>query len=53
MTDPVRCQICHKPVMLETARTDEHGNAVHEECYVRAVETRKVSDDSSDSGAVA
>jgi len=28
------CSICKKPVALETANTDEDGNAVHEQCYV-------------------
>jgi hypothetical protein len=27
------CAICHRPVRLETAKTDDDGNAVHEECY--------------------
>ena len=29
------CTICNKPVSLESARTDEDGQCVHEECYVR------------------
>jgi hypothetical protein len=28
------CSICNKPVDLETAKTDENGKTVHEECYV-------------------
>jgi hypothetical protein len=28
------CSICNKPVSLETSRADEHGNAVHEGCYL-------------------
>jgi len=27
------CSLCNEPVELETAKTDENGNAVHEECY--------------------
>jgi hypothetical protein len=27
------CWICGKLVELETCKTDEHGNAVHERCY--------------------
>lgn len=27
------CWICGKRVDLETCKTDEYGNAVHEECY--------------------
>jgi len=30
----VLCRICGKPVPLETAKTDEWGKAVHEDCYV-------------------
>jgi len=29
------CCICSSPLPLETGHTDEHGRAVHEECYVR------------------
>jgi hypothetical protein len=28
------CPICSEHVELESANTDEKGNAVHEECYV-------------------
>lgn len=28
------CFICEKPVALETAKTDECGRAIHENCYV-------------------
>lgn len=28
------CSICYEPVKLETTKTDEHGKAIHEECYV-------------------
>ena len=31
------CQICKKPVILETARINEHGKAVHEDCYLNAL----------------
>src|ERR1700730_11770831 len=27
------CRICNDPVLLETSKTDEYGQAVHEECY--------------------
>jgi hypothetical protein len=39
MTDPAApaelpvCSLCLKPVALETAKTDEDGQAVHEDCY--------------------
>jgi hypothetical protein len=28
------CRICNDPVLLEASKTDEYGQAVHEECYV-------------------
>ena len=30
----LQCRICHKPVRVENAKTDDYGEAVHEECYV-------------------
>jgi len=35
------CSICKETVNLEESKTDEHGNAVHENCYVWTVELRK------------
>jgi hypothetical protein len=32
---PDRCPICHEPVEIAKAKTNEDGQAVHEECYVR------------------
>lgn len=29
------CPVCNERVELETSKTDEHGQAIHEECYVR------------------
>lgn len=31
---PPTCPICNEPVELETSKTDEHGRAIHEECYL-------------------
>lgn len=28
------CSVCYKPVKLELSKTDEDGQAVHEECYL-------------------
>jgi hypothetical protein len=28
------CSLCKLPVLLETSKTDEKGQPVHEECYV-------------------
>jgi len=33
----VICHLCRKPVELVQARVDEQGQAVHQECYVRAL----------------
>ena len=30
-----RCAICQEPVRLETAKTDEDGKPVHEDCYLQ------------------
>jgi len=30
-----RCAICQQPVRLETAKTDEIGQPVHEDCYLQ------------------
>jgi hypothetical protein len=32
------CRICHEPVSLKSDTvTDENGNAVHEDCYVKEI----------------
>ena len=36
------CPVCHAPVALEVAKTDENGRAIHEECYVLDTLTRRV-----------
>jgi hypothetical protein len=38
---PPKCSICNEPVELETAKTDQDGKAVHEECYVSRIMRRK------------
>jgi len=38
-----RCRICDKPIKLETAKIDEEGKAVHEECYVRKLRLQEAS----------
>jgi hypothetical protein len=30
-----RCAICQQPVRLETAKSDERGQPVHEDCYLQ------------------
>src|SRR4051812_42808589 len=31
----LRCRICNEPVPVETAKTDDHGQAIHEVCYIK------------------
>ena len=40
MPNPM-CAICHKPVKLETSKTNELGQAVHEACYLHRVSSEK------------
>jgi hypothetical protein len=35
------CSICNESVELETAKIDENGKPVHEECYVQQICLRK------------
>lgn len=35
------CAICGEPVNLKTARFDEDGKPVHEECYVEKILDQK------------
>ena len=35
------CSICDEPVELENSNTEEHGLAVHEECYVMKMQTEQ------------
>jgi len=37
------CSICNGPVDLKTAKTDEGGKSVHEECYVRRMRRRQIT----------
>jgi hypothetical protein len=32
-----QCPICNKAVPLETAKVDEYGRAIHEQCYLLKV----------------
>jgi len=34
LRDTHTCRLCGSPVSLETSKTDENGQAVHETCYV-------------------
>lgn len=35
------CALCHDPVFLKTAKTDDNGKTVHETCYLEQVLARK------------
>jgi Flp pilus assembly pilin Flp len=37
------CSICNRRFPLESAKTDEHGLAVHEECYVLTLRLKLAS----------
>ena len=37
------CALCNERVEIETAKTDENGKAVHEECYVRLVRLKAIT----------
>ena len=37
------CVICDQPVLLESAKTDEHGNPVHGECYATTLTFKRGS----------
>ena len=39
VSDPL-CSICTKPVPLDTAKTDEGGRAIHEECYLQKLQSK-------------
>jgi hypothetical protein len=38
-----KCNICNRAVELETAKTDESGKAVHEDCYVRILRLKAIT----------
>jgi hypothetical protein len=42
------CSICRKPVALETSKTDEDGDTIHEDCYIARI-TSKMSSTPSES----
>ena len=37
------CSICNRRVPLEDAKTDEHGLAIHEQCYVLKLRLKRAS----------
>lgn len=43
------CPVCNEPVLLETCKTDENGQATHEECYVERICSHWKSDEKQSS----
>jgi hypothetical protein len=41
MAISVVCDLCKKSVLLEKARINESGKAVHEQCYLEAILVNK------------
>jgi hypothetical protein len=41
-TNPL-CPICNQPVPLENAKTEEHGLAIHEECYLLKMQLERAT----------
>jgi hypothetical protein len=39
------CAICNEWVELENSKTDEDGQAIHEECYLQKLHNEAVTDD--------
>jgi hypothetical protein len=39
----VRCSICEKFVTLESARADEYGRTIHEECYTLKMKLKRAT----------
>jgi hypothetical protein len=39
----VRCSICEKAVNIESAKGDEYGRAIHEECYALKIKLKQAT----------
>jgi hypothetical protein len=39
----MRCSICEKAVSIESAKADEYGRAIHEECYALKVRLKQAT----------
>jgi hypothetical protein len=42
-TQIVRCSICEQPVSLESAKADEYGRTIHEECYALKMKLKQAT----------
>jgi hypothetical protein len=38
MYSTMRCAFCDMPVLIETAKTNESGQLIHEDCYVESLQ---------------
>ena len=43
-----KCSFCSEPVELESSKTDEDGQAMHEECYILKVRGKPAESASTD-----
>lgn len=39
------CVICRESVELEETKVDEHGQAIHEQCYVSKLVGKKITEE--------
>jgi hypothetical protein len=39
----VLCSICEKPVSLESAKADEYGRTIHEDCYALKMKLKQAT----------
>ena len=37
----MKCAFCDMPVLIETAKTNERGQLIHEDCYVQSLQTNR------------
>jgi hypothetical protein len=37
----MKCTFCDMPVLIETAKTNERGQLIHEDCYVRSLQVNR------------
>jgi hypothetical protein len=43
----MRCAFCDMPLLVETAKTDERGQVIHEDCCVDSLQTNRDPSDNS------
>lgn len=44
-SSPLLCRICGEPVSVETSKTDDGGQAIHEDCYALKLKLEQASKD--------